>query len=537
MTARKKPDRLFLIILLATSLTFFACQPVSAASFDDLQGHWSSESVYRSAVLELINGYPDGKFRPEQDLSQMEALVLFMHAAGYEPDKSSKGAKNPALLNSKIPRVSWGQNYLNQAVLDGLIDENWLTHFQGEDDITRVQTAYLLCHLLQLPATAPIDEIMPFTDLDKVAPDYRSAIIAVSSAGIINGYEDGNFQPEAGLKRAEAASLLDRLLQGKWLKPVANRQVEGWIERIDYKRSPLEIELQSLEGSKKYKLSPYLKCFKNGQECPYQQIIYWRVNICLDSKKQVACISLLEKRNQGQENKMTGTLRAVALGKDSILTMVDLNGREHILPLSWGAKLDDKGKAKTKGFKNLKAGAFIDVYLTGGEINRVTVLNTKKVSASVREVDGNRLELDSKGSKSKTPGLFNYYERARIVDKDGQSENVLRGDKVKITYLDPDPEGIDDEIPLEIIITNRPAWKKVSGEVEKTSDSSRTRQLVLKKNKTYELDKSASICRESGSTIGFHFIKPGDRVEAMLDGAGIVMKITVASEDASSDAK
>lgn len=529
MMARKKPDRLFLIILLATSLTFLAFQPVNAASFDDVQGHWSGEAVHRSAVLELINGYPDGKFRPEQELSQMEALVLFMHAAGYEPDKNTKGNKNPVLPNNKIPQVSWGQNYLNQAVQDGLIDENWLNQFQAEEPITRAQTACLLCRLLQLPTAAPLDKNTLFTDLDKAAPDYRAAIIAVSAVGIINGYGDGSFKPKAGLKRAEAASLLDRLLQDKWLKPVASRQAEGWIERIDYKRSPPEIELQSLEGSKKYKLSPELKCFKNGQECPYQQMVYWRVSICLDSKKQAGCISLLEKKEQGQENKMTGTLKAVALGKDSVLTMVDLNGREHILPLSWGAKLDDTGKSNSKGFKNLKTGAFIDVYLMGDEINRVTVLNTKKVSARVQEVEGHKLELDSKGSKSRTPGWFNYYERARIVDKDGLSENVLRGDKVKITYLDPDPEGIDDEIPLEIIITNRPAWKKVSGEVEKTGDSGRTRQLVLKKNKVYKLDSSASILKKDGTTFDFNSIMPGDRVEVMLDGVGMVMKITVTS--------
>ena len=44
--------------------------------------------------------------------------------------------------------------------------------------------------------------------------------------------------------------------------------------------------------------------------------------------------------------------------------------------------------------------------------------------------------------------------------------SVVRGDKVKVTYLDRDTDGIDDEIPLEIIITSRPDLKKVKGVIE-----------------------------------------------------------------------
>ena len=133
--------------------------------------------------------------------------------------------------------------------------------------------------------------------------------------------------------------------------------------------------------------------------------------------------------------------------------------------------------------------------------------------------------MENKGSKSNKPTWFNYWDRARIIEKDGRSDHVLRGDKVKITYLDPDPEGIDDEIPLEIIITGRPDWKKVTGEIEGISGSGQGRQVVLKKNKKYTLDANATICREDGSLIAFNTISPGDKVEVMVDGAGVVMKL------------
>ena len=153
------------------------------------------------------------------------------------------------------------------------------------------------------------------------------------------------------------------------------------------------------------------------------------------------------------------------------------------------------------------------------------MLATKSLSGNVSNVTGKRLDLENKGSKSNQPSWFNYWDRARIINKDGRNDYVIRGDKVKINYLDPEPEGIDDEIPLEIIITGRPEWKKVAGEVEGIAGSGESRQLILKKNKKYNLDTAATLCQEDGSAITLSGINPGDKVEAMVDGAGIIMKI------------
>ncbi|MDD2372467.1 MAG: S-layer homology domain-containing protein [Syntrophomonadaceae bacterium] len=521
----KVPPRIILVILLVAGLTLTSLQPVNAALFPDLEGHWAHEPVCRASVVDLIKGYPDGNFRPEQSLSEMEALVLFMRAAGYNLDKSkSSRVKSLPVTKVTTPQVSWGQNYLDQAAADNLIDKSWLADFNGDHPITRARTAGLLCRLLKLPESDTAGVTL-FTDLNKAAPEYRTSIVAVARAGIINGFADGSFRPGEGLKRGEAAALLDNMIKDNWLQSVSDRQVEGWIPRIDFKPNPPEIELQTLQGSKKYKLSPEVKCFKNGKECPYQQILHWRVIIHLDSKKQAVCITLLEKRAAAKENKIRGTIRAVALGQDSFLTMVDLNGKEQILPLSWGAELDSGGKNKTKGFQALKPGTFIDAYLSGDEVMRVAVLTTKSLSGNVNSVTGKRLELENKGSKGNQPTWFNYWDRARIINKDGRNDYVIRGDKVKITYLDPDPEGIDDEIPLEIIITGRPQWKKVTGEVERIGGSGEGRQVVLKKNKNYTLDTTATVYREDGSIIALSDINPGDKVEAMVDGAGIVMKL------------
>ena len=78
------------------------------------------------------------------------------------------------------------------------------------------------------------------------------------------------------------------------------------------------------------------------------------------------------------------------------------------------------------------------------------MLEVKSISGQIERFDGRRLYLKGKSSASK-PGWFNYYDRARVVDREGFSRGEVQvGDRVQITYLDPYPGEIDDEIPLEI---------------------------------------------------------------------------------------
>jgi hypothetical protein len=165
----------------------------------------------------------------------------------------------------------------------------------------------------------------------------------------------------------------------------------------------------------------------------------------------VGWINLLEEKPGAVKmEKIKGSVKSVALGAENLLVLNNLYCEDITLPLAWDAVL--AGKSARQGFKSLKAGVFVEAELSGGQVRKVTTLEVKTVSGTVETID-RRLYLKEGSSKNK-PGWFNYWDRARVVDKDGLKKGgVLIGDKVQITYLDPLPEGIDDEIPLEIKIT------------------------------------------------------------------------------------
>ncbi len=546
--------RIYSILLLMSLL--ISCNPLAVnAVFSDLAGHWSQEAILTSVSFDLIKGYPDQSFKPEQALSQLEALVLFMKSQGYALDKVVRPKKGAAVTrNPAIPVVPWGQNYLDTAYEKQLLPPEWSNGFKYNAPATRGQVAVLLGRLLNLPnteAAAAENEPAIFSDLTTSSPEARAYIAVLNKQGIINGFADGTFRPEQALKRSEAAVLLTKLIQGNWIKSTANQgsqQMEGWIKSLTKTGKKAELELATLQGVQKLKIDPDLKCFRNGQECFYQDAVNSQVRLYLNKKKQVAVISLLDKISSGgSDDYIVGTVKSVVLGEESLLVLCDLDSKDRRLSLAQEATLESL-KTQTKGFQALKNGSFVKAYLNNNKVVKVSELATQNTSGTVMKLSARTLNLEDKkssssnkssfnyetgyaeetsASKSKNKATwFNYWDRARIIDKDGKRMgSVVRGDKVKVTYLDPISDGIDDEIPLEIIITSRPDLKKVKGVIESIVATTGSKAIVVKKNKNYPADEAITVADAVyGTAIPFVNLKADNEIEMHVDGAGVVMK-------------
>lgn len=54
---------------------------VGAVQFTDVQGHWAETAILRLADRGVINGYPDGSYRPDQPVTRAEMAKLLMKTA------------------------------------------------------------------------------------------------------------------------------------------------------------------------------------------------------------------------------------------------------------------------------------------------------------------------------------------------------------------------------------------------------------------------------------------------------------------------
>ena len=81
--------------------------------------------------------------------------------------------------------------------------------FAPRDSITREETFYVLGGLLDV---APDGEVQPFTDSDAIAPWAAAHLQKSVAAGLVSGYDDGSLRPRGRITRAEAATVVLRLL-------------------------------------------------------------------------------------------------------------------------------------------------------------------------------------------------------------------------------------------------------------------------------------------------------------------------------------
>ena len=92
------------IIICALGLDDYAA---GASSFKDMAGHWSDKYVAYAVSLGIINGYPDGTFKPDNTVTYDEAAKMLVAALGYTEE---------ALVGS------WPVNWVTKAKTLGILD-------------------------------------------------------------------------------------------------------------------------------------------------------------------------------------------------------------------------------------------------------------------------------------------------------------------------------------------------------------------------------------------------------------------------------
>ncbi|HBU81209.1 MAG TPA: hypothetical protein DEF35_06160 [Paenibacillus sp.] len=146
-----------------------------------------------------IQGYPGGLFKPDNKLTRAEmATILAM--------VSEKEANGPAISFSDVKSEYWGADAIAKVSKLGLMNGYKDGTFKPNQSITRAELASLVA-LLGPDAGTPGNG---FSDISSHWA--KEAILKAQSAGILKGYSDGTFRPNAVLTRAEAVVAINRAI-------------------------------------------------------------------------------------------------------------------------------------------------------------------------------------------------------------------------------------------------------------------------------------------------------------------------------------
>lgn len=100
-----------------------------------------------------------------------------------------------------------------RGILNGYPTQGSLV-FKPDNGITRTELTAILSRLIEARHIVAVPSQVPeFADAAEIPPWARAVLNTVVGAGIVTGYPDATFRPAKNITRAEAASIILRLLE------------------------------------------------------------------------------------------------------------------------------------------------------------------------------------------------------------------------------------------------------------------------------------------------------------------------------------
>lgn len=142
-----------------------------------------------------IAGYPDHTFRPAKSMTRAEAAAILARLCKLTGGDSTK----PDFKDAD----GWYNAAINDVVKAGYMKGYPDGSFKPDQPITRAEFAVILSHVLK-------DETTPSPFKDTAGHWAKDAIDKAYAQGIIKGYGDNSFRPDALVSRAEAVAMANR---------------------------------------------------------------------------------------------------------------------------------------------------------------------------------------------------------------------------------------------------------------------------------------------------------------------------------------
>lgn len=169
------------------------------AEFIDVNtGDWFYNPVSVLAANGIVNGYSDGGFYPNNNITRAEFTKLIISAFSVTGKKASFG---------DVSENVWYHNCVSIAGGAGIVT-GYNGNFNPDSNITR-QDASVIIYRVAALLNMPYEGFeQSFTDVDDISLYALTAVGALNKNGIVSGVGNGMFMPMRNITRAEAVQLI-----------------------------------------------------------------------------------------------------------------------------------------------------------------------------------------------------------------------------------------------------------------------------------------------------------------------------------------
>ena len=152
----------------------------------------------------VVAGHEDGTFAPNKSISRAHFAALIANALGLQSEEEGQ---------FKDTDGQWYETHIQALYEAGITSGTSTTTFNPNANITRQQAAAMMARILEyVSKKAEQTSELSFKDSEQINKQFAESIAIVNSLGIMNGKEDGTFDPNGNLTRGQMAIILTRTL-------------------------------------------------------------------------------------------------------------------------------------------------------------------------------------------------------------------------------------------------------------------------------------------------------------------------------------
>ena len=212
----RKPKKLLSLILTAAMLLSLMPATVFAAdTFFDTSGHWAADAIKTWTRHDVLNGYPNGEFRPNAPITRAELAAVLNRVMGY-----TKAADNAF---TDVPAGEWYTGDIAKLYAAGIMAGDGNGIMRPTANITREEAAVMIARAFAVEENVGNEN--PFPDAAQISGWAALLVDGMKSAGYINGDNNGNFNPKAPITRAEVVTILDNIVDAYYSVPGEHENV------------------------------------------------------------------------------------------------------------------------------------------------------------------------------------------------------------------------------------------------------------------------------------------------------------------------
>ncbi|WP_314357399.1 S-layer homology domain-containing protein [uncultured Veillonella sp.] len=235
-----------------------AKENLPAGVYPDTKDNWARDAIQAMSLAGYLSGYSDNTFKPSAQITREQAAAIYGKVLQHnlnEQELADIVTKEASTSYSDVETDRWSSSAIKLVSAAGVMQGTSKTAFTPSKTMNReefVASAASLAKKLNITTPVKTEKVM-FKDEDSISLDYVADINYMAQRGIVASGATENFNPKQPVTRAQAATILNRMLNGAGLATPKHATTEAKAEtavKEDSKKAEKVVEKDASKVSK-----------------------------------------------------------------------------------------------------------------------------------------------------------------------------------------------------------------------------------------------------------------------------------------------